>query len=372
MRIRSFVFFGIVLSAFIAGAILGFYRGKDIYAAAYHFGILKKTKVEIAPIEQLLNMVFSDAVYEGQLRYDAIQNLSEIKSYPEKDLLSINQFDSAFKQIKIVSEEQLFYLYKGENLPVVEIMFEYLGKEYRSYLYGKISRKSIRSQYATLVIPGSGINQSSAIYSADAFNYHYGILEAIKPLNSDVFVLVKPNEDFLAIHNGEGKKVNAMSLINYHLNKNSSYSASYLLQAMAFVKWAKNRYAKTAIVGLSQGGAATLYIAVHSMPDIALISSGHSVLFNDVNIGGANQLLGVPGYVNLFEGGNLRNQLQNSTTNYFFSWGRREGDYYGIESSDKLTASWIEDLHNVDVAIHDGGHEFPVKEIQEYLIKVIE
>jgi hypothetical protein len=66
----------------------------------------------------------------------------------------------------------------------------------------------------------------------------------------------------------------------------------------------------------------------------------------------------------------LRSELQNSKTNYFFSWGKMEGDYYGIESSDKLTASWIEDLENVEVAIHEGGHEFPVKEIQEYLTEV--
>jgi predicted esterase len=181
---------------------------------------------------------------------------------------------------------------------------------------------------------------------------------------------VKPNEDFLANHNGNGQKVNQMALINYHLNRNSSYSASYLLKAMAFMKWAKTVYTKTAIAGLSQGGAATLYMTVISQPDIALIASGHSVLFNDVNIGGANQLLAVPGYVDLFQAENLRSELQNSKTNYFFSWGKMEGDYYGIESSDKLTASWIEDLKNVDIAIHNGGHEFPVKEIQEFLIKV--
>jgi hypothetical protein len=255
-------------------------------------------------------------------------------------------------------------------LPVLKIAFEYLGKEYRSYVYGKLSQRASETKYATLIIPGTGINQSSAVYSADSSNYHYGILEAIAPLQGDVFVLVKPNEDFLANHNGDGQKVNQMALINYHLNRKSSYSASYLLKAMAFVKWAKTGYTKTAVAGLSQGGAATLYVAVHAQPDIALIASGHSILFNDVNIGGASQLLGVPGYVDLFQKENLRSELQNSKTNYFFSWGKMEGDYYGIESSDKLTASWIEDLENVEVAIHEGGHEFPVKEIQEYLTEV--
>ena len=139
---------------------------------------------------------------------------------------------------------------------------------------------------------------------------------------------------------------------------------------MAFVKWAKTIYGKTAIAGLSQGGAASLYVAILAHPSIAIVSSGHSVVFNDVNISDANQLLGVPGYADLFQKENLRSELQNSKTNYFFSFGKMEGSYYGIESRNKPTASYLKGLENVEVAIHEGGHQFPVKEIQEYLIKV--
>lgn len=356
-----------MLTVFIAGIALGFLKGSHLYSAAYRFGVLTKTK--LLPNEQLLGQVFNEEVYDGELKYDAITDLTEIRSCPDRNLINLNQFDSAFERIQILRAEQLFFNFKGNSLPVIKITFRYLEKEYRSYAYGNLSQNPSKNKYATLIIPGTGINQTSAIYSADSTNYHFGIIEAIELLKGDVFVLVKPNEDFLANHNGDGKKVNQMALINYHLNRNSSYSASYLLKAMALVKWTKTVYTKTAIAGLSQGGAATLYTAVITQPDIALIASGHSVLFNDVNIGGANQLLAVPGYVDLFQAENLRSELQNSNTNYFFSWGKMEGDYYGIESSDKLTASLIKDLKNVDIAIHNGGHEFPVKEIKEYLIK---
>jgi hypothetical protein len=103
VRIRSFGFWGIVLSAFIVGVVLGFLKGRDIYSFAYRFGLITNSKTE--PREQLLNEVFNEPVYEGELRYDAIQDLTEIRSYPERNLLNTNQFDSAFERINILSVE---------------------------------------------------------------------------------------------------------------------------------------------------------------------------------------------------------------------------------------------------------------------------
>ena len=71
-----------------------------------------------------------------------------------------------------------------------------------------------------------------------------------------VYTFIKPNEDFLAWHDGNGKKLSGDFIWNWHLNREGSYSVSYLVQSLAFTKWMKGCFKKTLIAGLSQGGAA--------------------------------------------------------------------------------------------------------------------
>ena len=57
----------------------------------------------------------------------------------------------------------------------------------------------------------------------------------------DVFILVKPNEDFLAIHNGESK-IKESEFVNHLLNSGGSYTAYYMLQGLALSKYLEARY----------------------------------------------------------------------------------------------------------------------------------
>lgn len=142
---------------------------------------------------------------------------------------------------------------------------------------------------------------------------------------------------------------------------------SYLVESLAFTKWLKGRYKQTTIAGLSQGGAAALLTALQSKPNMAIVASGHSLL-HDVAVGsGHNQLIGVPGYADIERKDNLVNALRASPTQWFFSWGANEGDTYKIEAMEQVTATAIRHLANVTIAIHDGGHIFPVEKIQSFV-----
>jgi len=365
MQKRWLILFLIILTAFVCGYTIGV-KQIDVKVLAQRVGITKK----IPPRNQLHKKVYNEPIYDGQLKHDAILDLNSINKFLENDLVKLENFDQVLDRIIIITDKQHYVEYRGDSLPVIEIKFEFLGKDYVANVYGKPSDNISKGKYGTLIIPGSGMNQSSAIFNKEKTNYHDGIFEALQPLNSDVFIFVKPNEDFLAYHDGSGRKLNTNAIINYHLNRNSSYSALYLLQAFAFTKWFGSLYDKTAIAGLSQGGAATIFLAVNFNPDIAVVSSGYTRLMKGVNISGFDQILGVPGFIELLDEDYLRGKICNSKTEYIFSWGEAEEDYYGVESTERISASIIEDLKNVKIIIHEKGHIFPVEEIKGLLYNI--
>ena len=59
-----------------------------------------------------------------------------------------------------------------------------------------------------------------------------------------IYTLIKPNEDILAWHDGQGHKVHGNYIWNWHLNRAGSYSVSYLVQSLAFAKWMKSKHKK--------------------------------------------------------------------------------------------------------------------------------
>ena len=120
------------------------------------------------------------------------------------------------------------------------------------------SRIRVVSILAALIIPGSGINQSSRIYGNDPSNYHFGIMEALGS-SFNKYVLIKPNEDCLAFHNGR-QKLNNGFIINWLLDHEAFYSAHYITSSLAITKFLQDKYDKVVVAGLSQGGAAALLI----------------------------------------------------------------------------------------------------------------
>ena len=150
------------------------------------------------------------------------------------------------------------------------------------------------------------------------------------------------------------------------MNNGGSYSLSYVVQSLAFSKWLNNCFEISVVAGISQGGRASLLNAIIASPDIAIVASGHSILFRDVEWVRLGGLLGLSELSELANEEFLRFKLGNKTK-YFFSWGIKETGPYGLDASMSLTADAISDLSNVHTVIHDGGHEYPVNEIRNFL-----
>jgi len=186
----------------------------------------------------------------------------------------------------------------------------------------------------------------------------------------EIFTLIKPNEDFLAWHDGNGKKLGGDFIWNWHLNREGSYSVSYLVQSLAFTKWMQGCFGKTLVAGLSQGGAAAMLNALQSEPSQAIVAAGHSIISGDAEGSRHNQLILFPSYpADLSRPEYLESRLGQSPTQWFFSWGSRETGIFKIEAEERRTAKVISDLSNVSISIFDGRHVFPGAEIESWIKK---
>jgi hypothetical protein len=319
-----------------------------------------------SPIDdaQVLRYAFPDPVAGGWLLEKPITSVSDIRIFNNSIFMLTENFEHCYDCILVEGATQLAD--ETASKYAVRVDFSYQGRRFHSTALGRLPDICGGTSASALIIPGSGLNQSSAIVAREPANVHGGVVDALAEVPY-IYTFVKPNEDALAWHNGSGAKLTGEMVWNYHVNRGGSYSVSYLAQSLAFVKWMKGCFGKTVVAGVSQGGAATMLNALQSKPTLAIVSSGHTLLFDQVEWSGSNQLVNVPGYARLAKASHLVDSLRNSPSKWLFTWGRGETDFYKIEADTRFTANYIEPLQNVDVTIHDGGHVFAVEEIKLFI-----
>lgn len=313
-----------------------------------------------------LSFAFSqNLVIDGPLFYPHATNPEDVRALNLKHFVEVTGFEEAFSTLDVMFSEQ--YTPATSNLPVVRLHYSYRGETREAFLYGVMPMNCEGTNLGSLIIPGTGDNQSSGIWSEEKSNYHFGIREAL-PRSSEnhQYVLIKPNHDFLAWHDGKGRKLAGDYYFAWHLNRGGSYSASYLLDALAATKWMKSCYSKTAVVGLSQGGNAALMVSLQAQPDYALVSSAISFAFRNVLPSGPHQIIGVPGFSDINREEIVGPKLLATKTRYLFTWGKQEPGAYGKEAREGDTFRYLDQLPNVRALGHEGGHVFPVVEIQQF------
>lgn len=308
--------------------------------------------------EELLRFAFTNPVIKGDMLLPPINTLEDIRKVNDSIFLPVEHFFDAYRNIRILEETEITLNASPESIKA--LAFELGGRAYNAYAYFS-KKKAGERKRAVLIIPGSGINQSSGLFLSDSRNYHYNIMSAFP--NDDVYVFIKPNEDAYAFHRGAGKLDDAF-IVNWHLNRGSSYSAAYITQSIAFSKFLKVHYSEVVVAGLSQGGGAALLNALQSEPDYAIVASGFSIINKYVEWSGFNQIV-IPNVGSMFDF--IEEPISKLKTRFLFTYGRREYGTYRMEAMERLAAKKLGVLKNVTTLIHDGGHIFPEKEIVAFL-----
>lgn len=292
-----------------------------------------------------------------KLKYAPIKTHGQLNNRIEALWTDTDSFETAFDKIVLLSSHL--------DAHVFSLAYSYAGRKDTAYAYFKSSSKE-KSNFGTLVIPGSGINQSSAIFYNDDIGDNYqSTIDGIANQYGEVFIYVKPNEDFLALHDGK-RKIGPVSYVNYLLNKGGSYSAYYIIQSLALSKYLKEHYTGFYVCGLSQGGNAALINALQSQPAKAVVASGYSVLKSLPYRDGHDQVI-IPGFKSIYTDSQIRSLIAQSGTSFLFTWGQDETGPYGVEAAEQITKEFFQDLPNVTCHIHPEGHIYYEPVISEYL-----
>lgn len=261
-----------------------------------------------------------------------------------------------------ISTSDLFTSYANMNIvndtlmdTIFRVDFQLNSKMYESYSYfvpGQVSADSV----AFMIIPGSGYNQSTAIYNNDLSQYHGDIASRISKYG-DTYIFTKPMYDFLGIHRNNILLTHD-AFTAHMINNGYSWGAYYLTQAIALSKHLKNKYKKFIILGLSQGGWATTYVSLQVEPTGAIVASGYTILITKVAWMGINQMIGhniFTTYTNPF----IYNTIQSQSTQYLFSYGKSDnGGYFKSEAENLYTCNYFSALPNVSCGIGNWGHQF--------------
>jgi hypothetical protein len=192
------------------------------------------------------------------------------------------------------------------------------------------------SQDAVLMIPGSGHNRAFlAVRGRESIGQTRNRLADL----CNVYVLVKPNEDTLPIHNSRYKLADE-NLYAWLLNMGLFYSTRYLQDAAAWVSHLKERYRRVFVIGHSQGGLAALIVSSWAAPHGVLVSNGYSISYGSqdrfMSAMGLNQML-VPGLTEFVDAQFLLNRLSDMETRVTLTYGLRQNDIYGVEAQIGLT-----------------------------------
>jgi predicted esterase len=309
--------------------------------------------------ERFLEDLFKKVVIDvDPLLYPEITNLKQLKEASKRIYIPAETFFEANN--KIVN-----FRPKRKQAHILRLTYDVVGQQtYEGYAYVDIKDK--KKDKAYLIIPGTGANEASKIFYSNKADYHCCLRNALDK-RGDLFVLVKPNNDFLAIHHNGKILDGTVALFPQLLSMGGSYSTRYLVDAIALTKYLNSAYQKVVILGLSQGGSAALFVALQTQPDAAVVSSGYSVLNSGpVYIANIKQIV-IPGFLSFYTPEYIRKVIQQQSTLYLFTYGQNEIGMYGYETVEKITENFLKNIDNIHFYYHPNGHVFPVKGIMNFL-----
>ena len=340
-----------------------------VATGAYHifpFSIISEIKdfvdMEQKPITKIhsesdyLNSLFTERIPDTELLYEPITSWNGLKTrINELKLLSPDKFQDAYQNIKVVE--------LNPDSKIYSLSFEINGKTHTSYSYFKEGNPKC----GVLIIPGSGDDQALAIINGEGYQGNILFLTEY----CDVYVLILPNHGYRSIHNEVNRLDDILNLYVGLINSGYSYTVTYLVEALAWVKHLQDNYEYVGTAGLSQGGYATLLTSLQSQPDFAIISSGFSIYLQEVTPSGINQIL-IPDIYNQYSKEEIRNILSNQKTHYLFTWGEKDSLLNQLEAVTKRTCQFFSNgTQRIQCIIHEKGHLFPEKEISYFVDELV-
>lgn len=300
---------------------------------------------------------FVDPLVKPEEQIDPpIQNMKQISERVKKLELDVAKFPNAFSELHVLNGS-----FRSPN--IFSLQFE-LGRSYTAYAYFDKSYTN-SSQTAFLIIPGSGLNQSSEILRGGMPNYHDGLLDVAQKYG-DVYTYIKPNEDIRAIHNGQ-QKLSYDFITNTLISHGGSYSAYYIVETIAITKYLKQKYKRVVVAGVSQGAWAAFLNGIQSWPDFVISVAGLPFPGNNYVFHASPLNIMIPKLNNIVQKDATVHLIRDHPTRWFFTLGKLDIGGFRVFAEENYLSQLFQGIDQVTVKIHNGAHMVPGPLIDEYL-----
>lgn len=311
----------------------------------------------------ILEQAFTRKVPAGiDLKYPPIRTFKEFRRQVDRLYIPVEDFYDAGPQIELLGRET-----HGE---VVQVDALLEGRPIAAHAYRYRPGRRAR-RCAALVIPSGIENSSTQIMRNEG---DYGNTARELGTRCDVFVYIKPNEDYLAFHDGTRREANFDFIYDTLLSRGGSYHVTYMVEAMAFLRQLHNEYDLTGVVGLSQGGEAAHLIAPGGAPDFAVVASGFSLYQRQLTWSGYSQIV-VPGLYNRLPTSEVKRRMIDSQTRYLLTYGAQDTAVYQTDARTGKTCRWFNrPAFGRRIAgrclVHTGGHAVPHPEVLKFIDRI--
>lgn len=289
------------------------------------------------------------------------QTMDSVFKFKYHDLDSLNtlnvsteiSFDSSVNN----AFNQVPYIFAQTN-PFVSIPFSLNSKSSSAYVYYTPSTNPDKCKKAFLIIPGTGINLSSEIMKGLGYHCTYCNVKATCAQFGDVFIHMKPNEDVRAIY-WNSKKLNSY-IFSYLETSKRHYGINYLIEIIATIRYMKAHYDQVYLLGLSEGGYATLLATMFEEPTGAIISAGYSINFDTYTWSNSVLRTRFDSLLDVYNRNGVYNTIQNSSTKYLFTWGNQDlTPLMQDEHDSNSTQLFLDTLPNCNYYYNYTTHTFP-------------
>lgn len=295
----------------------------------------------------------------------SLQDFKHIDSIQVSDTL-------VYDSIRNDTYNNYFFAYQQTD-PLIHIDYSLNGKQSAAYSFYFPYDTANQSKFAFLLVPGNGSNETTNLLQG--LGYHNILCYVSNYLKSlgDLYAFVKPNEEPRAIYNNY-KKLNHSYLVSYtDTSLHHPYGLNYLTELIATIKYLQKKYCKVFVLGLSEGGYASLLASLYTHPDGAVIGSGYSVGF-DTSWNSYSLLQPkFDSLVFLKNKDTIKNNILNNHTQYFFSYG--DSDYVNMiqsEHDSNYTEKSLADTVHCKFFYDFNLHTFPYCNIiDNFIFKIL-
>lgn len=243
--------------------------------------------------------------------------------------------------------------------------------------YAYRCKSKVDTSTAFLIIPGTGYHQGWLIATADTNNYH-NILMPIRNKcleHGDVYVYVKPNEDFRVMWKsvwGWNSKMDYDVLGPYSDYQGINWAANMVIEATAAVKTLRKKYNKVIVMGLSNGGFPALIAGIQGEAHGTVLACGLTIADYEGFPVPNNEN---PLYYRMhkkYSIDTVKHYLGSSNNYYLFGFG--DNDFW---ASEEYQYKRLEDTLNstgnkchIDFTYNYTGHHYPIAYLDTFINKV--